>query len=293
MPFEGHRRSRGRGARARAVQNQTLACEARGCTKRRYWTTSHCRPHGSNVKYHGHPHARAIPKSDTAPYLQEVRRLLLDNEGNEGLRAAEETIAGYLNPGLEPVSKKLRGPAGARRLLWAELTRLRQADVSPRQALEALCACWLLIMEQPARFSNQSVVMHALANAVFRTAHLRSAPIIRKKTGKAGVKCQPPGSGALMLLAERLRCLSPFVGKLQEAMNARRNEQNTAKAALRTPLSSSAVSEQPSTMKLRPRYERPRVLSLGDQQKVAEWQRNQDLWVKYPSGVMPWPKRTA
>src|SRR5438445_9474147 len=132
---EDYGRNRGRGPRDRAPANQRLQCEARNCFKFRWWTSMFCRYHTRHTTAHGDPHAKGIPKRDLRPYLGEVRSMFAANEGNAALVEAEAKMRVCLDPGPEPHTKKLRGPQGARRCLWRELLRLKQADVTARQAL--------------------------------------------------------------------------------------------------------------------------------------------------------------
>jgi hypothetical protein len=137
---------------------------------------------------------------------------------------------------------------------------LKYAGVTPRQALEAVCATWFLVNEQPRRFPTRATVQHALANAVLRTAPMRHTSMW--KNGKKHCKTKPPGSGPILLLAARLDELSRFAGNLTTIREQRRHAENQAKAkvqaAIDTPFSL-AVSELPKRKRGRPKKVAPAV----------------------------------
>ena len=267
-------RNRGRGPYDRAPANQRIPCEVRDCGNFRWWTSKYCRLHSTYNKYYGHPLARGFTKKDLRPYLDEVRRMFAAHEQHEGLHEAEKKMATCLEPGIEPLTKKLRGPQGARRLLWFELSRLKHAGVTPRQALEAYCATSILTQEQPRRFPTQATVQHAFANAVYRLAPMRHTSRWRQN-GKRICRPKPPGSGPILLLAQRFnecRELVRFAGNLHAVYEQRRQKDNAEKTRIFTAIDTpfSLVVSEPPKIKRKPGRPKKTVSIANDAAPAVE-----------------------
>jgi hypothetical protein len=200
MPYQSQRRRGGSNVRERA--KVLRSCDVQGCSRPRVWTTSRCYQHNLKNTRHGKPTARAIKKSEWAPYRKLARALFKKNEGHEALVAADEFMAQLLTPGPER-SPKRNGPGAAEYHLQIELARLKKAAVTPRQALEAAVAVWLLALEQPATLPDDIRLTKALGNAVLRIAKLRKREIW--VNGKQSLRTRPPAGGALDLLGRKIR----------------------------------------------------------------------------------------
>jgi len=195
-----YRRRGGLDARERA--KVIRPCDVRGCPKARVWTTSRCKKHNLNNTWHGRPKAHAVQKKAWKPYRKLVRKLFRRNKHLDVLAAADEFMAQLLTPGPERRPKR-NGPGAAEYHLQIELTRLKTAGVTPRAALEAAMAVWLLALEQPATLPDDIRLTKALGNAVLRIAKLRKREI--RADGKQDLRTRQPAGGALDLLGTKIR----------------------------------------------------------------------------------------
>ena len=162
-----------------------MYCRVQGCQQRCSRWGTYCNTHKSRNRRHGDPNQQTITTSDLKPHLSATRARIDRNQGQPLWPLLEDRWATLLDHCRSYLAMCERGVPFHRHQRTACYQVLKLADtVEPRIVVEVLLALFLMLDQEPRRFTSDRAFRFQLVRRVRGLSDVKVGEYYDHRSGK-------------------------------------------------------------------------------------------------------------